>query len=73
MKPDVIVIASQQTVLFQPQNRTASEWLHQRCGLIADNITGDTEIRVHPRKSQGIIAELRTTGFTVADAREELC
>jgi hypothetical protein len=73
MKPDVIVIASQQTVLFQPQTRPASEWLHRRCGLVAENISGDTEICVHPRKCQRIIAELKATGFTVADARENSC
>lgn len=71
MKPDVIVIASQQTMLFQPQNRTASEWLHRRCGLIADNIARDTELRVHPRKSQGIITELKAAGFTVAGETEK--
>jgi hypothetical protein len=71
MKPDVIVKASQQTVLFEPQNRMASEWLHRRCGLIADNITGDTELRVHPRKCQSIIAELKAAGFTVTNGRDE--
>ncbi|MGH7249600.1 MAG: hypothetical protein ACREGC_01365 [Minisyncoccia bacterium] len=70
MKPDVVVIASQQTVLFQPQNRSASEWLHRRCGLTSDSISGDTEIRVHPRKCQNIITELKAAGFIVADARE---
>jgi hypothetical protein len=40
MKPDVIVIAKQQTMLFQPQTRPASEWLHRRCGLVADQIRG---------------------------------
>ncbi|MGB7768394.1 MAG: hypothetical protein WBN22_06015 [Verrucomicrobiia bacterium] len=73
MKPDVIVITSQETMLFQPQNRLASEWLHRRCGLAADNITGDTELRVHPRKCQSIIAELNAAGFIVADGKEELC
>jgi hypothetical protein len=73
MKSDVIVKTSHQTVLFQPQNRLASEWLHRRCGLAADNITGDTELRVHPRKCQSIIAELNAAGFTVAIGKEELC
>lgn len=66
MKPDVIVKMNHQTMLFQPQNRLASEWLHRRCGLIADNITGDTELRVHPRKCERIIAELNAAGFTVS-------
>ncbi len=73
MKPDVIVKASQQTMLFQPQTRPASEWLHRRCGLVTDHITGDTELRVHPRKCQSIIAELQAAGFTVTNGGEELC
>jgi hypothetical protein len=73
MKPDVIVITGQETMLFQPQNRLASEWLHRRCGLLTDNITGDTELRVHPRKCQSIIAELNAAGFTVGGGKEELC
>jgi hypothetical protein len=58
-------------VLFQPQNRLASEWLHRRCGLIAENISGDTEIRVHPRRCQSVIAELKAAGFIVANGTEE--
>jgi hypothetical protein len=73
MKPDVIVIANQQTMLFQPQTRAASEWLHRRRGLIADHITGDTELRVHSRKCQSIIAELKAAGFAVINGSEELC
>jgi hypothetical protein len=41
--------------------------------LVADKISGDTELRVHPRECQGIIAELKAAGFTVADVKEELC
>lgn len=70
---DVIVTQANQTVLFQPQNSRASQWLHRRCGLIADKISWDTELRVHPRKCQGIIAELKAAGFTVADGKAELC
>lgn len=73
MKPDVIVKASQETILFEPQNSQASQWLHRRCGLVADRITGDTELRVHPRNRQSIIAELKAAGFTVTDGMEELC
>ena len=73
MKPDVIVIANQQTMLFQPGNRAASEWLHRRCGLVAENMSGDTEIRVHPRRCQSIVAELKAAGFTVANGSKELC
>jgi hypothetical protein len=73
MKPDVIVKTGHQTMLFQPQNRLASEWLHRRCGLDADNITGDTELRIHPRKCQSIIVELNAAGFTVDSEKGELC
>jgi hypothetical protein len=73
MKPDVVLKTSQQTVLFEPQNRLASEWLHRRCGLVSENISGDTEIRVHPRKCQGIIAELKAAGFIVFNEKKELC
>ena len=72
-KVDVIVTQTNQTALFQPQNNRASQWLHRRCGLVADKISGETEIRVHPRKCQSIIAELKAAGFTVTNGREELC
>lgn len=71
--PDVIVTHTNQTTLFEPQNCDASEWLHRRCGLIAEDISGDTEICIHPRKCQGIIAELRAAGFTVANEKGKLC
>lgn len=73
MKPDVIVKTSDETMLFQPQNRSASEWLHRRCGLFSENITGNTEIRVHPRKSRRIVMELEAAGFIVAGEEQELC
>jgi hypothetical protein len=71
--PDVIVTHANQTMLFEPQNRAAAEWLHRRCGLAADNITGDTEFRVHPRKCQSVITDLKAAGFTVANVKEESC
>ena len=69
--PDVIVTHANQTVLFQPQNRSVSEWLHRRCGLTADKISGDTEIRVHPRKCQSVIADLKVAGFAVAGENQK--
>lgn len=60
-------------MLFRPQSRAASEWLHRRCGLITENISGDTEIRVHPRRCQSIVTEMKAAGFTVANAKEESC
>jgi len=72
MKPDVIVKASQQTVLFQPQTRAVSEWLHRRCGLVADKISGDTEIQVHPSRCKNIIEELKAAGFRIATSSPKL-
>lgn len=65
MKPDVIVKTSDETMLFQPQNRLASEWLHRRCGLAADKISGDTKIQVHPSRRKRIVEELKAAGFEV--------
>lgn len=73
MKPDVIVVARDQTVLFAPQHRRVSEWLHQRCGLAVENVSGHTEIRVHPRKCQSVITDLKAAGFVVAGEREKSC
>ncbi|MGO8766855.1 MAG: hypothetical protein ACLQSR_17190 [Limisphaerales bacterium] len=64
--PDVIVTHANQTALFQPQNRPASEWLHSRCGLFADKISGDTEFQVHPNLRKRIIEELKAAGFEVS-------
>jgi hypothetical protein len=71
MNPDVVVTHANQTALFEPQNRPAAEWLHQRCGLAADNITGDTEFHVHPRKCPSVIADLKAAGFIVAGENQE--
>ena len=65
MKPDVIVIARQETMLFEPQTPQASAWLHQRCRLTSENPSGHTEFMVHPQVSQHLIAELQAAGFTV--------
>jgi hypothetical protein len=65
MKPDVIVSFINQTALFKPRNRRASEWLHRRCHLMTENATGHTEFLVHPHQHQRIIEELKAAGFTV--------
>jgi hypothetical protein len=70
---DVIVTHANQTALFKAQNHQASEWLHRRCSMTAENMTGDTEIRVHPRKCQSVIADLKAAGFLVAEGNEALC
>jgi hypothetical protein len=68
--PDVIVTCGDQTTMFEPRNRRVSEWLHRRCGLATEHLSGDTEILVHPRKCQSIIAELKAAGFAVANEGE---
>jgi hypothetical protein len=65
-KPDVVMVASDQTVLFEPQNQRASEWLHGRCQLTGEAMTGDTEFRVHPSRCSEIVEEMKAAGFTVA-------
>ena len=71
--PDVIVTHANQTALFKAQNHQASEWLHLRCGLAVENMSGDTEILVHPRKCQRVIADLKAAGFLVTNEKEALC
>lgn len=73
INPDVIVTRANQTALFEPQNFPTAEWLHRRCGLTVENISGDTEIRVHPRNCESVIADLKAAGFTVANAEKKLC
>jgi hypothetical protein len=73
MKPDVIVKASQHTMLFQPQNRRASEWLCGHYYLPGRNANERTEFRVHPTRYKRIIEELKAAGFVVTSEREESC
>jgi hypothetical protein len=65
MAPDVIVITTSHTALFKAQNKRASEWLHRHCHLTAENMSGDTEICVHPVRCKKIMEELKAAGFTV--------
>jgi hypothetical protein len=37
MKPDIVVIFTHQTVLFEPQNQRVAEWLRRRCNLVMEN------------------------------------
>ena len=67
MKPDVVVISSHQTLLFEPQNERASTWLRRRCNLVLENARGNTEIRVHPSRRKEIVEELKAAGFEVAN------
>ena len=66
MEPDVIVTYANQTTLFRAQNKQASDWLRRRCHLTVENVSGDTEIRVHPSLIKRIIEELKAAGFEVS-------
>lgn len=66
MKPDVIVKMRNQTLSFEPQNKRASDWLHRRCLLTGDTVTGNTEFLVHPSRFKEMIGELGAAGFLVA-------
>jgi hypothetical protein len=71
MKPDVIVQAGQDTMLFQPQNRRASEWLRGHYHLSTESANSKTRLRVHPTRSRQIIEELKGAGFTVINGENE--
>jgi hypothetical protein len=73
MKPEVIVTIANQTALFKSRNERVSEWLHHRCQLSADSVTGHTEFQVHPTRCKRIIEDLKAAGFTVTNGSEELC
>ena len=67
MKPDVIVTFANQTTLFKALNQRVSEWLHHRCYLPAENVSGDTEFQVHPTRCKRIVEELKAAGFNVSN------
>jgi hypothetical protein len=66
LNPDVIVISGDQTMLFEPRNRRALEWLHQRYGMNPEGNTKHDAVRVHPSVSQKTIDELKAAGFKVS-------
>ena len=65
LNPDVIIIVGDQTMLFEPQNRRALEWLHERCGMSIEDNPKHNAVRVHPSLSQKIVDELKAAGFEV--------
>lgn len=71
MKPDVVVTFANQTALFKTQNRQVSEWLRQRYHINSENVTDDTEIRVHPNRTKRIVEELKTAGFNVLPRNQQ--
>jgi hypothetical protein len=66
LNPDIIVISTDQTMLFEPQNQRASEWLQRRCGTGIEDGDKRNSIRVHPSQAQRIVEELKAAGFAVA-------
>ena len=64
--PDVIVTRANQTALFKMKNRTVSEWMREHYYSNTGNVTGNTEIYVHPTRCRRIVEELKASGFQVA-------
>jgi len=66
LNPDVIVIPTDQTVIFEAQNERASSLLRRKCGWNTETITRRERIRVHPAQSHRLIAALSAAGLKVA-------
>jgi hypothetical protein len=69
--PDVIVTHVNQTALFKSQNRRVSEWLRRHYRLSTQNVSGDTEIYVHPSRCKRVVEELKAAGFEVAASQPQ--
>jgi hypothetical protein len=65
LHPDVIVIEADQSLLFEPQNKRASELLHRRCGLSIEGVQVRERIRVHPCQGRSLIDDLTIAGLRV--------
>jgi hypothetical protein len=66
LSPDVIVISDDQSLLFEPQNSRASEFLSQCCGSGLEAFAVKECIRVHPVGSHKLISDLTKAGLNVA-------
>lgn len=66
LNPDIIVISSDQTVVFEAQNERASALLRRKCGWETETLSLRERIRVHPSQSQKIVAALSAAGLKVA-------
>ena len=66
LNPDVIVISSDQTVVFEAQNERASALLRRKCGWDTETLSSRERIRVHPSQSQKLIELLSSAGLKVA-------
>lgn len=69
--PDVIVTHVNQTALFKSQNRRVSEWLRRHYRLSTQNVSGDTEIHVHPSRCKRVIEEMKAAGFEIAASQSK--
>lgn len=65
LNPDVIVISSDQTMIFEAQNERASTVLRQKCGWDTETISVRERVNVHPAHSQTLIRELSEAGLMV--------
>lgn len=63
LNPDVIVIAEDQSFLFEAQNVRAAQWLCCHLGLHSLRVR--ERVRVHPARCEGMANELKTAGFAV--------
>ena len=64
MKPDVIVISDNNTLMFEPKTLQASNWLSKRYRLPDE---ASASILVHPQNRHQLIADLKNAGFTVTE------
>jgi hypothetical protein len=63
---DVIITPADETLLFEPQNSSASELLCQRYGLGPETSATKECVHVHPVGSDRIIADLMHAGLKIA-------
>ena len=65
MKPDVIIIPDDQSLLFEAQNAHALEVLSRVCGMAPETMALYEPVRVHPCRSSQIIDKLKAAGASV--------
>lgn len=63
--PDVVIVADDHALLFEPKNLRAAEWLHRRCNLSFENTKEYERIRVHPCLWHKVLDDLKEAGFRV--------
>jgi len=63
LNPDVIVISTGQSLLFEPQSHRAVEWLQAHLGF--GNLDVRERVRVHPSQGKAMTDRLKAAGFRV--------